>query len=129
MKKSIFILTFLFVGFLSAVAQQQNPPTNCAPILTLAEFANNPSISMTFLHTEVSPNGGIAYVYEYSCHGVHYPKRCRKKDGVCGKGKSKFSDIGDFLEATVSYPISGGGFTAEVPCPAINDCDLDITFD
>lgn len=114
---------------LVSFAQEQDPPTNCVPMLTLSEFASNPSVTLTFAYTEVDANGVIVYVYDYSCHGIHHPKRCRKSGGVCGKGKSKFSDVGGFLEATVSYPLPGGGFTPEVDCPVISNCDLDITFD
>ncbi len=73
---------------LVSFAQEQDPPTNCVPMLTLSEFASNPSVTLTFAYKEVDANGVIVSVYDYSCHGIHYPKRCRKSGEFVVRGKA-----------------------------------------
>lgn len=128
MKKTILFLAFILVGFSTYAQEDNNDPEGgeCMQLTNFEQF-NMPGIfDLEFLYVEDTGGGSIAEVYSFGCHGIHYKKRCKKKDGVCGKGKMKFTEFGDLLEATVAFPDSG--FTVEEPA-TISDCGSEISFE
>jgi hypothetical protein len=132
MKKSIFILSLLIVSIFS-FGQAVDPNTgepqeDCQEMVHLSQFALPGIFDINFLHTEISEDGSIAYVYEYVCLGILGKRRCKRSGGVCGKGKLKMNDDQLLMSATVQFPDENGGFTAEESC-TISDCGDSIIFE